>query len=109
MLQIAKYWVRVLREEENIDFLIGLFHSGDNTRYDQDVASARDLPYPNATGMIADYLPVFDLIIYGHAHRISPKRSTNQLNGHQTPLVAHGTAAEGLSTVLVNFEEQSGR
>ncbi|MBT3715573.1 MAG: hypothetical protein HOG45_03315 [Deltaproteobacteria bacterium] len=108
MLETAKYWVKVLREEENIDFLIGLFHSGDNTRYDQYVASARDLPYPNAAGMIADYLPVFDLIISGHAHRISPKRRTNQLNGHQTPLISPGTAAEGLSTVLVNFEEQSG-
>ena len=42
-------------------------------------------------------------------HTGSPlKRRTNQLNGHQTPLVAPGTAAEGLSTVLVNFEEQSG-
>ena len=47
MLETAKYWVKVLREEENIDFLIGLFHSVYNTRYDQDVASARDLPYPN--------------------------------------------------------------
>ena len=94
MLETAKYWVKVLREEENIDFLIGLFHSGDNTRYDQDVASARDLPYPNAAGMIADYLPVFDLIISGHAHRISPRRRTNQLNGHQTPLIAPGTAVK---------------
>ena len=85
MLETAKYWIKVLREEENIDFLIGLFHSGDNTRYDQDVASARDLPYPNAAGMIADYLPVFDLIISGHAHRISTKRRTNQLNVYQTP------------------------
>ena len=42
--------------------------------------------------MIADYLPVFDLIISGHAHRISPRRRTNQLNGHQTPLIAPGTA-----------------
>ena len=58
--------------------------------------------------MISDYLPVFDLIVSGHAHRISPKRRTNQLNGHQTPLVAAGTEAEGLSMVLVNFEEQSG-
>jgi hypothetical protein len=74
-----------LRKEDKIYFLIGLFHSGDNTRYDQDVTSARDLPYPNAAGMIADYLPVFDLIISGRAHRISTKRRTNQLNVHQTP------------------------
>ncbi|MBC8260156.1 MAG: metallophosphoesterase [SAR324 cluster bacterium] len=108
MLETAKHWAQVLHEEEQVDFLIGLFHSGDNTRYDQHVASARDLPPPNAAGMIADYLPEFDLIISGHAHRISPKRPTRQLHGHQTPLVAPGNAAEGMSTIQVNFEEYSG-
>ena len=108
MLETAKIWVKVLREQEKVDFLIGLFHSGDNTRYDQDVASARELPHPNAAGMIADYLPEFDLIISGHAHRTYPKNRTDQLKGHQTPLVSPGTAAEGMSTILINFEEKSG-
>ena len=108
MLTTAKIWVKVLREKEKVDFLIGLFHSGDNTRYDQDVASARELPHPNAAGMIADYLPDFDLIISGHAHRISPRRRTEKLKGHQTPLVSPGTAAKGMSTILVNFNEKSG-
>ena len=108
MLETAKKWVKVLREQEKVDYLIGLFHSGDNTQYDRDVASTRELPHPNAAGMIADFLPEFDLIISGHAHRISPKRRTKKLKGHQTPLVSPGTAAEGLSTILVNFEEKSG-
>ena len=109
MLKTAKIWVSVLREQEKVDFLIGLFHSGNNTLYDQDVASTRELPHPNAAGMIADYFPEFDLIISGHAHRISPKRRTEKLKGHQTPLVSPGTAAEGLSTILVNFAEKSGK
>jgi len=108
MLETAKIWVKVLREQEKVDYLIGLFHSGDNTQYDRDVASTRELPHPNAAGMIADFLPEFDLIISGHAHRISPKRRTKKLKGHLTPLVSPGTAAEGLSTILVNFEEKSG-
>ena len=108
MLETAQKWVKVLREQEKVDYLIGLFHSGDNTQYDRDVASTRELPHPNAAGMIADFLPEFDLIISGHAHRISPKRRTKKLKGHQTPLVSPGTAAEGLSTILVNFEEKSG-
>ena len=108
MLETAKKWVKVLREQEKVDYLIGLFHSGDNTQYDRDVASTRELPHPNAAGMIADFLPEFDLIISGHAHRISPKRRTKKLKGHQTPLVSPGTAAEGLSTILVNFEENYG-
>ena len=58
--------------------------------------------------MIADFFPAFNLIISGHAHRIIQKLRTQKLKGHQTPLVSPGTAAEGLSTILVNFEENSG-
>jgi 2',3'-cyclic-nucleotide 2'-phosphodiesterase/3'-nucleotidase len=108
MLETAKIWVKVLREQEKVDYLIGLFHSGDNTLYDLDVASTRELPHPNAAGMIADFFPEFDLIISGHAHRISPKRRTEKLKGHQTSLISPGTGAQGLSTILVNFEENSG-
>ena len=85
--------------------MISLFHSGDNTLYDFDVASTRELLHPNASGMIADFFPAFDLIISGHAHRINPKRHTQKLKGHQTPLVSPGTAAEGLSIILVSFKE----
>ena len=67
-----------------------------------------ELPHPNAADMIAYFFPAFDLIISGHAHRISPKRRTQKLKGHQTPLVSHGTVAEGLSTILVNFKENYG-
>ncbi|MBS1255524.1 MAG: 2',3'-cyclic-nucleotide 2'-phosphodiesterase/3'-nucleotidase [Deltaproteobacteria bacterium] len=108
MLETAKRWVKVLREKEKIDFLIGLFHSGDNTGYDLKIAAERNLPPPNAAGMIADYLPEFDLIISGHAHRLSPNRRTVYLKGHQTPLISPGTRAQGLSTVKVNFREHSG-
>lgn len=88
MVGTAKIWVRVLREQEKVDYLIGLFHSGDNTLYDRDVASTRELPHPNAAGMLADFFPKFDLIISGQAHRISPKRRTEKLKGHWTPLVS---------------------
>ncbi|MDC0152281.1 S4 domain-containing protein [Deltaproteobacteria bacterium] len=43
MLQTAKYWVKVLREEENIDFLIGLFHSGDKSNVPSTTISAASL------------------------------------------------------------------
>ena len=66
MLETAIIWFKVLREQEKVDYLIGLFHSGDSTRYDLDVASTRELPHPNAAGMLADFFPTFDLIISGH-------------------------------------------
>ena len=55
MLETAKIWVKVLREQEKVDYLIGLFHSGENTPYDLDVASTRELPHPNAAGMNVDF------------------------------------------------------
>jgi 2',3'-cyclic-nucleotide 2'-phosphodiesterase (5'-nucleotidase family) len=108
MIEIAKIWFKVLREQEKVNYLIGLFHSGYNTLYDLDVAPTRELPHPNAAGLIADFFPAFDLIISGHAERISPKRRTQKLIGHQTPLVSPGTAVVRLSTILVNFEENYG-
>lgn len=109
MLETAKLWVKVLREQEKVDLLIGLFHSGDNTGYDLETAVARNLPRPNAAGLIADYFPEFDLIISGHAHKLSPKRRTGYLKGHQTPLISPGSLGQGLSTVEINFEENSGQ
>ena len=97
-----------MREQDKVDYLIGLFHSGDNTLFDLDVASTRELPHRNVAGMIADFFPAFHLIISGHANRISPKRLTQKLKVHQTPLVSPGTVAEGLSTILVNFKENYG-
>ena len=88
--------------------MIGLFHSGNNTLYDLDVASTLELTHPNAVGMIADFFPAFDLIISGHADRISPKPRTQKIKGHQAHLVSRGTAAEGLSTIFINFEENYG-
>ena len=66
MLEPAKIWFKVLREQEKVDYLIGLFQRGDNTLYDLDVGSIRELPHPNAAGMLAALFPTFDLIISGH-------------------------------------------
>ena len=55
MIEIAKIWFKVLREQEKVDYLIGLFHSGDNTLHDLDVPSISELPHPNASGVIADF------------------------------------------------------
>ena len=62
MVETAKYWVNYLREGRKADVIVGLFHSGwddgiSTPTYDE-----------NATEKIAEQVPGFDVIFYGHDH-----------------------------------------
>ena len=109
MVQAVEKWLPVLRQQENVDFIIGLFHSGTNSRYDRAIALQKGLPLPNAAGLVANHFPEINLIISGHAHRTFPRRSTTQLVRHRVPVVSPGKHAEGLSVVLLQFQEQNTR
>ena len=63
MVGCARKWVKTLREKEQADIIIGVFHSGwdggiKTPDYDED-----------ATRRIALEVPVFDVIFFGHDHR----------------------------------------
>ena len=62
MVACAKKWVRILREQERADVIIGLFHSGwdggiSTLHYNEDCSKA-----------IAEEVDDFDVIFYGHDH-----------------------------------------
>lgn len=66
MITTAKYWIEKIKQQENPDIIIGLFHSGHDTKYGgQDPA---DLMNENASQTIAQKIPGFDLILIGHDH-----------------------------------------
>ncbi len=67
MVVSAAFWVEEIRTKENPDVLIGLFHSGvDYTYGNQDA----DTPLnENASLLIAEQIPGFDVIFVGHDHR----------------------------------------
>ena len=63
MVGCARKWVKTLREKEQADIIIGVFHSGwdggiKTPDYDED-----------ATRRIALEVPGFDVIFFGHDHR----------------------------------------
>ena len=72
MVETAEKWVPILLEEEKVDLLIGLFHSGINTEYDQEAAARQGVPSPNAAGLVAEAFPEFDVVLTGHAHQLIP-------------------------------------
>ena len=62
MLQTARHWIKILKEQEKADVIIGLFHSGWDggivtPTYEEDVAKK-----------MAETVEGFDVIFFGHDH-----------------------------------------
>lgn len=68
MVECAQHWVPIIREKENPDLLIGLFHSGgDYTVNGSDLDT-----YCNENGAVpvAIKVPGFDMCLLGHDHQV---------------------------------------
>jgi len=62
MLKTARHWIKILKEQEKVDVIIGLFHSGWDggivtPAYEEDVAKK-----------MAETVEGFDVIFFGHDH-----------------------------------------
>ncbi len=71
MTESARYWVRHIYETERPDILIGLFHSG------RDGGIRTESYEENASLRIAEEVPGFDLILYGHDHKSNNEKIGN--------------------------------
>lgn len=66
MVESAKKWVPIIVEKEKPDVLVGLFHAGVDYSYGGVTA---DTKYnENASQLVAQRVPGFDLIFVGHDH-----------------------------------------
>lgn len=67
MIKTAKKWVKIIKEKEKPDLLIGLFHSGiDYTYGNQNANTPRN---ENASELVAEQVPGFDVVFMGHDHQ----------------------------------------
>lgn len=66
MVESAKKWVPIIQAKEKPDVLIGLFHAGVDYSYGN---VGRDTKYnENASQLVAEMVPGFDMIFVGHDH-----------------------------------------
>ncbi len=66
MIVAAKKWVKIIQEKENPDLLLGLYHSGVDYTYG---GITFDTPKnENASRLVAEQVPGFDVVFVGHDH-----------------------------------------
>ncbi len=67
MIETAEKWVKIIREKENPDLLIGLFHSGVDYTYGGTNANTKR--NENAASLVAKKVAGFDVVFVGHDHK----------------------------------------
>ena len=73
MVSSARRWVKEIQTREHPDLLVGLFHSG----WDDTYGIITPDYVENATRLVAEQVPGFDLILYGHDHQRRVERVIN--------------------------------
>jgi 2',3'-cyclic-nucleotide 2'-phosphodiesterase/3'-nucleotidase len=67
MVETAEKWIKIIKEKEKPDIMIGLFHSGVDYTYGD--RTAQTPKNENASQLVAERVPGLDLVIAGHDHQ----------------------------------------
>ena len=115
MVESARKWIKVIKEKEKPDMIIGLFHSGANHTEDKEKYKNE-----NASQLVAEEVDGFDLILVGHDHQgwlglgydeISKKKTKEVRNskGKIIPIFGGVNSARYIVSidVFVNYNEEN--
>ena len=99
----AEKWAKTIKEKENPDLLVGLFHSGWEPQM-QNLPADHPLGRENATKWVAENVAGFDLIFYGHDHR---SRADKVLNPNSEPVYVlnSGNRSQGIAKAEVTLKK----
>jgi 2',3'-cyclic-nucleotide 2'-phosphodiesterase/3'-nucleotidase len=79
MIETARKWVKIIEEKEHPDLLIGLLHAGVDYTYGGE--NENTYKNENASKLVAEKVPGFDIVFVGHDHagwNFSTKNSEGQ-------------------------------
>ena len=103
MIESARYWVRFIRENENPDILVGVFHSGVDYTYGGQTANS---PFnENASELVAREVPGFNLIFVGHDHH-GWNKSIRNVENKEVYILGPTSKARNLAIADLYFDEQ---
>ena len=101
--EAASKWVKIIQEKEQPDLMVGLFHSGFEPQV-QNLPPDHPLGRENATKWVAEQVPGFDIIFYGHDHRSKAEMLTN-VNGDPVYVLNSGNRGMGLALAEVTLKK----
>ena len=100
MIKSAQKWIQPIKKKEKPDLIIGLFHSGvDYTYGDQ---AADEDKNENASKLVAQLVPGFDMIFVGHDHRGWNFKEKNSL-GNDVLILGATSSARDVSIANCTF------
>jgi 2',3'-cyclic-nucleotide 2'-phosphodiesterase/3'-nucleotidase len=104
MIEVAKKWVPIIEEKENPDLLIGLFHAGVDYTYGGQTA---DTPRnENASKLVAEQVPGFDVVFVGHDHH-GWNETTKDSTGKEVLILGSLDAAKtaAVANVIMTYDD----
>ena len=106
MIESAKKWVAIINEKEKPDLMIGLFHSGVDYTYGNQTAET--YKNENASKLVAQQVPGFDIILAGHDHQGWNFKEKNPL-GNEVQILGATSSARNASaaTCILTFDDNS--
>lgn len=106
MIKTASFWIKEIEKKEKPDLVIGLFHSGHDYSYGGQLN--HEPGNENASLLVAEQVPGFDIIFIGHDHEVFLDSLTN-LAGETVYIVDPGshTRYAGIADVTLKFDQQT--
>ena len=101
--EAAAKWVKVIQKKEHPDLMVGMFHSGWEPMA-QNLPEDHPLGRENAIKWVAENVPGFDLIFYGHDHRARAEKVLN-VNGEPVYVLNAGCRGQGLAKAEVMLKK----
>ncbi len=100
MILTAKKWMPIIKEKEKPDLIIGLFHSGVDYTYDNQ--TAEQVRNENASVLVAEQVPGFDIVFVGHDHH-GWNFNTANLNGDSVLILGPTSRSRNVAVADINF------
>ncbi len=101
MEDCARKWVKIIREKENPDVLVGLFHAGPE-------GNKLDNVVENGSGNVAKSVPGFDVVFMGHDHTRRNEKVVN-VEGDSVLLIDPANMSKVVSEVTFTIKKQGGK
>lgn len=97
----ARHWVKIIKEKEKPDVIIGLFHAGPEGNQLGDAIE-------NGSEIVARNVPGFDVVFMGHDHQRHCRKVVNAA-GDSVLITGPSNAARCVSDVMIKVVKKNGK